>query len=52
MSKLSHIDDKGQARMVDVSEKAITARRAVAEGFIVDAAGNTGFGRKRPIQKR
>ena len=34
MSKLSHIDDKGQARMVDVSEKAITARRAVAEGFI------------------
>ena len=34
MSKLSHIDDKGQARMVDVSDKAITARRAVAEGFI------------------
>jgi len=34
MSKLSHIDEKGQARMVDVSEKAVTARRAVAEGFI------------------
>jgi cyclic pyranopterin monophosphate synthase len=34
MSKLSHIDDKGQASMVDVSDKAITARRAVAEGFI------------------
>ena len=34
MSKLSHIDDKGQARMVDVSDKAITSRRAVAEGFI------------------
>lgn len=34
MSKLSHIDDKGEARMVDVSEKSITARRAVAEGFI------------------
>ncbi|AGK57963.1 molybdenum cofactor biosynthesis protein C [Hyphomicrobium denitrificans 1NES1] len=34
MSKLSHIDDKGEARMVDVSEKATTSRRAVAEGFI------------------
>ena len=34
MSKLSHINDKGEARMVDVSEKAITARRAVAEGFV------------------
>lgn len=34
MSKLSHIDDKGKARMVDVSDKAVTDRRAVAEGFI------------------
>jgi cyclic pyranopterin phosphate synthase len=34
VSKLSHIDDKGEARMVDVSGKAATARRAVAEGFI------------------
>lgn len=34
MSKLSHIDDKGQARMVDVSDKAVTDRRAIAEGFI------------------
>jgi len=34
MSKLSHIGDKGDARMVDVSEKAATSRRAVAEGFI------------------
>jgi cyclic pyranopterin phosphate synthase len=34
MSKLSHIDDKGEARMVDVSEKSVTARRAVAEGFL------------------
>lgn len=34
MGKLSHIDDKGEARMVDVSDKASTARRAVAEGFI------------------
>jgi cyclic pyranopterin monophosphate synthase len=34
MSKLSHTNDKGEARMVDVSEKSVTARRAVAEGFI------------------
>ncbi|MBR2534877.1 MAG: cyclic pyranopterin monophosphate synthase MoaC [Hyphomicrobium sp.] len=34
MSKLSHIDDKGQARMVDVSEKSVTSRTAIAEGFV------------------
>lgn len=32
--KLSHLDDKGQARMVDVSDKAVTSRSATAEGFI------------------
>lgn len=32
--KLSHIDKDGKARMVDVSEKAIQKRTAVAEGFI------------------
>lgn len=34
MSKLSHIDDKGQAVMVDVSDKAVTSRTAIAEGFV------------------
>jgi len=34
MNKLTHIGDKGEARMVDVSDKAATDRRAVAEGFI------------------
>jgi cyclic pyranopterin monophosphate synthase len=34
MSKLSHIDEKGEARMVDVSDKAVTARTANAEGFV------------------
>jgi cyclic pyranopterin phosphate synthase len=34
MSKLTHIDETGRARMVDVSEKAATAREAVAEGFV------------------
>ena len=30
--KLSHLDAEGRVRMVDVSEKAFTAREAVAEG--------------------
>lgn len=34
MSKLSHLDDKGQARMVDVSEKDVTSRKAVAKGRV------------------
>jgi cyclic pyranopterin phosphate synthase len=32
---LSHIDAKGEARMVDVSTKAATERAAVAEGRVV-----------------
>jgi cyclic pyranopterin phosphate synthase len=32
--KLSHLDETGRARMVDVSYKTATAREAVAEGFI------------------
>ena len=34
MSKLTHIDESGRARMVDVSDKEITQREAVAEGFV------------------
>ncbi len=34
MSGLSHFDAKGDAHMVDVSDKAVTARVAVAEGYI------------------
>jgi cyclic pyranopterin phosphate synthase len=34
MSKLTHLDDDGRARMVDVSDKAITARTAVAVGTL------------------
>ena len=30
MSKLTHIDDQGRARMVDVGDKAATRRRAEA----------------------
>ena len=34
MTKLSHLDKAGRARMVDVSDKAVTAREAVAQGFV------------------
>jgi cyclic pyranopterin phosphate synthase len=45
-SKLTHLDSKGRARMVDVGAKPITAREAHAEGFItlrrstIDAIAN------------
>lgn len=32
--EFNHFDDKGNARMVDVSDKEITSRTAVAEGVI------------------
>lgn len=34
MSRLTHLDDSGAARMVDISAKTATRREAVAEGFI------------------
>jgi cyclic pyranopterin monophosphate synthase len=34
MGKLSHLDDHGRAKMVDVSDKDITSRIAVARGTI------------------
>jgi cyclic pyranopterin monophosphate synthase len=44
--KLTHLDSKGRAKMVDVGHKPITAREAQAEGFItlhrstIDAIAN------------
>ncbi len=38
MSKLTHLDAAGAAHMVDVSPKDVTAREAVAEGFITMSA--------------
>ena len=35
MSKLSHLDDKGQAHMVDVSGKEVTTRSATARGRVL-----------------
>jgi cyclic pyranopterin phosphate synthase len=38
MSKLSHLDEKGAARMVDVSQKPVTAREASAEATVLLSA--------------
>ncbi|MHB8882941.1 MAG: cyclic pyranopterin monophosphate synthase MoaC [Thermodesulfovibrionales bacterium] len=35
MKKLSHVDEQGKARMVDVSAKASTDREAVARGTVL-----------------
>ena len=34
MSELTHIDSEGNARMVEVGDKAVTKRQATAEGWI------------------
>ena len=36
---MSHVDAKGEARMVDVGEKPVVARVATAEAMLVCAAG-------------
>jgi cyclic pyranopterin monophosphate synthase len=45
MSDLTHIDAEGRARMVDVSDKAVTAREAVAEGRVRMAAATLALAR-------
>ena len=34
-AKLTHLDDAGRAKMVDVGQKPVTAREAAAEGFVL-----------------
>jgi len=43
MTKLTHVDEKGRARMVDVSDKDVTKRTAVAEAFIQMSAETLGL---------
>jgi cyclic pyranopterin phosphate synthase len=38
MTKLTHIDEQGRAKMVDTSEKQVTARRAVASARVLMSA--------------
>ena len=51
MSKLTHVDDEGRARMVDTSEKISTARRAVASGIVRMAAATVVAIRKHQTPK-
>ncbi|MFT6206869.1 MAG: cyclic pyranopterin phosphate synthase, partial [Colwellia sp.] len=34
VSALSHVNKRGEANMVDVTDKALTSRSATAEGYI------------------
>ena len=54
MTKRSHLNDKGEARMVDVTDKTVTQRSARAEGFVAMAAATlalieTGEARKGDV---
>jgi cyclic pyranopterin phosphate synthase len=33
-SRLSHLNERGEANMVDVADKIVTARTAIAEGYV------------------
>ena len=50
-SRLSHLDREGQARMVDVSDKPVTARAAVARGRITIAPAAMRLVRAGQIEK-
>jgi len=51
LSKLTHIDAKGEARMVDVSEKPVQRRTAVARGEIRMASATLNLVRGDKIAK-
>jgi cyclic pyranopterin monophosphate synthase len=51
MSGLSHIDSEGRARMVDVTDKRATDRRATAEGHLTCLAETLGLVRAGTVPK-
>ena len=52
MSEISsHLNDKGEARMVDVSAKAVTVRVARAEGFVAISADVIALLRRGDLSK-
>jgi cyclic pyranopterin phosphate synthase len=51
MTRLSHLDEHGAARMVDVSQKAVTSRAATAEGFVRMAAATLDLVEARAAKK-
>jgi len=51
MAKLSHLDEQGRARMVDVSGKEVTSRTAVARGVIHMRPGTLALILEEKIEK-
>ena len=51
MSKLSHVNSSGEARMVDVTEKGATEREAIARGEVVMKADTLGQVRTAGLKK-
>jgi cyclic pyranopterin phosphate synthase len=51
MSRLTHLDQKGEAHMVDVGAKAETARVAIAEGSVVMQAATLAIVRDGEAKK-
>ena len=51
MSGLTHFDAQGQAHMVDVSDKPVTARVAVARGHVVMSAATLDLITSGPAKK-
>jgi cyclic pyranopterin phosphate synthase len=49
--KLSHIDESGKAHMVDVGDKAVTAREALAEGEVRMLAETLALIRTNSLEK-
>jgi cyclic pyranopterin monophosphate synthase len=50
-ARLTHVDERGQARMVDVSGKAVTAREATAVGLVRCSADVVGLLRGGGVPK-
>ena len=51
MTKLTHIDEQGRAKMVDTSDKSVTARRAVASARVLASPGTIEAIRKHQTPK-
>jgi cyclic pyranopterin phosphate synthase len=50
-AKLSHLDARGRIRMVDVGDKAVTVREAIARGSIVMSAATLAAIRRGRLRK-
>jgi len=51
MAKLTHLDSEGRARMVDVTEKEMTQRVAVARGTVFMRSATLSLIREKKVEK-